>query len=255
MKKTLLILTSIIGAFSITGTKAQSSLQVFYKNSAINISGQTITVSGVLNGDIYQVVGTDTIAVVNSSGNVIKTRCQRNVISSVAGSENSFCWGSGCYGATTNVSPLNSSPDIAGGTTDNSFVGDYKPKNNAGATTVKYLFYDNTNSNDSVSVTVIYDVTATGVNELTKAGGTISNAYPNPANSLVSLKYDLNEFSKSGKIVFYDMLGKSVKEIALTDKQGIAKINVSEFNAGIYFYTFIIDDKEISTKKLVISSK
>lgn len=83
----------------------------------------------------------------------------------------------------------------------------------------------------------------------------ISNPFPNPANSIVSMKYDINEFSEKGEIVFYDMLGKSVKEITLSDKKGTAKINVDDLNSGIYFYSFLVDGKAISTKKLVVSSK
>ena len=51
------------------------------------------------------------------------------------------------------------------------------------------------------------------------------------------------------------MVGKIVKETELTDKKGTAKINVDDLNSGIYFYSFIVDGKAISTKKLVISSK
>ena len=93
------------------------------------------------------------------------------------------------------------------------------------------------------------------LNLVAKIGGTISNAFPNPANFSVSMKYDITEFSHKGQIVFYDMLGKAVKEIALSDKKGTAKINVDDLNAGVYFYSFLVDGKAISTKKLVVSSK
>ena len=83
----------------------------------------------------------------------------------------------------------------------------------------------------------------------------IGNAFPNPSNMSVSVKYDINEFSNSGTIIFYDMLGKAVKEVALTDKKGTVKINVDDLNSGVYFYSFLVDGKAISTKKLVISNK
>jgi hypothetical protein len=46
-----------------------------------------------------------------------------------------------------------------------------------------------------------------------------------------------------------------VKEVAIADKQGIAKLNVSDLNAGIYFYSIIVDNKQVTTKKLIVSSK
>ena len=51
------------------------------------------------------------------------------------------------------------------------------------------------------------------------------------------------------------MLGKSIKAIALTDKKGTAKVNVDDLNPGIYFYSFVVDGKAISTKRLVVSYK
>ena len=83
----------------------------------------------------------------------------------------------------------------------------------------------------------------------------ISNAFPNPANISVSMKYDITEFSHKGQIVIYDMLGKAVKEITLSDKKGTAKINVYDLSAGVYFYSFLVDGKAVSTKKLVVSSQ
>ena len=51
------------------------------------------------------------------------------------------------------------------------------------------------------------------------------------------------------------MLGKVIKEIALNDKQGTLKVDVSELKAGIYFYAFMLNDKAITTKKLIVSAK
>jgi hypothetical protein len=51
------------------------------------------------------------------------------------------------------------------------------------------------------------------------------------------------------------MLGKMVKQLVLDEKQGVAKINVSDLNSGVYFYSFLVDEKAIVTKKLVVSTK
>jgi hypothetical protein len=157
MKKITLTILTLIG-ITLTSEAQTQSLQVFYKNSTVNISGGTIMVNATIDGDLYQTVACDTIAVKNLSTNSFVTRCSRSVISAVAGSENSFCWGSGCYGVATSTSPVLQSPTIAPSATENTFVGDYKPHLNAGSTTIKYLFYDNANSTDSVSVTVVFNI-------------------------------------------------------------------------------------------------
>ena len=164
-----------------------------------------------------------------------------------------FCWGGLCYLYTTNVSSY--SLTIAAGDTadfaENGFHALFNSGTNCVTRSVHYKFYNIHDFSDSTGITLRY-LCSTGVNELTKAEGIISAAYPNPANSLASIKYNLNE-SEKGKIVFYNMLGKSVKEIILNDKQGTAKINVLDMDAGIYFYSFSVDDKIICTKKMVIS--
>ncbi len=165
-----------------------------------------------------------------------------------------FCWGGLCYLYTTNISSL--ALTIAPGDTvnfaqDNGFHAIFSAGAACVTRLVHYKFYNTHNFSDSTGVTLRY-LCATEVGELSKEGGMIGNAYPNPANSIVSIKYDVNESSTS-KIIFYDMLGKSVKEIILNGKQGTAKINVGDLNAGIYFYKLMVDNKTIATKKMIIN--
>jgi hypothetical protein len=165
-----------------------------------------------------------------------------------------FCWGGLCYLYTTNTSSL--SLIIAGGDTVDFAENGFHAIFNSGLSNitrlVHYRFYNIHNFSDSVGVTLRY-LSSTGIDELTHADGDISNGYPNPANSMVSFKYNLNEYSEGGKIVFYNMLGKVVKQIILNDKQGTAKINIADLDSGIYFYSFVEDNKIVSTKKLWIN--
>lgn len=183
-------------------------------------------------------------------------RCRRTIYTVAADDSTRFCWGGLCYNWPTNLSSL--SLAVAPGDTmdfaDFGFHAEFVSKMSTMTRTVHYQFYNIADANDSTGVTIRYNSTV-GVDEMDKVGGTISNAYPNPANMSVSVKYDINEFSNTGTIVFFDMLGKEVKEVALSDKKGTAKINVDDLNSGIYFYSFMVDGKAISTKKLVISSK
>lgn len=183
-------------------------------------------------------------------------KCRRTIFAVAADDSTRFCWGGLCYNWPTNLSSQNLT--VAPGDTmdfsDFGFHAEFLSKMSTMTRLVHYQFYDISNPNDSTGITIRYNSTV-GIDEMNKIGGAISNAFPNPANMSISVKYDINEFSTRGTIVFYDMLGKAVKEVALNDKKGTAKINVDDLNAGIYFYTFMVDGKAISTKKLVISSK
>lgn len=183
-------------------------------------------------------------------------KCRRTIYTIDSMDSTRFCWGGLCYGWTTNLSSQTKTI-TPGDTIDYSEMGFHAEFVTDLATitrTVHYQFYDIANITDSTGVTIRYNSTV-GVDEMEKIGGTISNAYPNPANLMVSMKYDINEYSQNGSIVFFDMVGKQVKEIVLNDKKGTAKINVDDLNSGIYFYSFLVDGKAISTKKLVISNK
>lgn len=206
----------------------------------ISVDSSTNTAKEILVKNIGSIA--DTIKVV------------RTIYSIDGDDQTQFCWGGLCYLYTTNISSL--SLTIAPGDTVDFAENGFHALFNAGSSCVTrlvhYKFYNIHNFSDSTGITLRY-LCSTGVNDLMKIGGNISSGYPNPANSVVSFKYDLKEFSEKGEIKFYNMLGKSVKEVALTDKQGISKINILDMDAGIYFYSFIVDDKIICTKKMVIS--
>lgn len=183
-------------------------------------------------------------------------KCRRTIYTMDATDSTQFCWGGLCYNWTSNLSSvsLTINPGDTVDFAEFGFHAIFRSKLATATRLVHYQFYDISNINDSTGVTIRYNF-STGVDEQEKIGGSISNVYPNPANSFVSVKYDINEYSQRGQILFYDMLGKQVKEIALADKKGTARITVDDLNAGIYFYSFLVDGKAISTRKLVISSK
>ncbi len=192
---------------------------------------------------------------IKNAGAVTDTlKALRIVYTIDANDQTQFCFGGLCYSYSTDISNLTLTVN-PGDTIDYAENGFHALFSSGAACitrTVHYRFYNVNNFSDSAGVTLRY-VCATDVDDLSKPVGTISNAYPNPASSTVSLKYTINASSEKGKIIFRDMLGKSVKEVMLNDKQGVAKISITDLTPGIYFYTYTIDDKAISSKKLVIT--
>ena len=117
---------------------------------------------------------------------------------------------------------------------------------------VLYEIWSDSIPGDKAKVTIHY-ACATGIDEFD--AGNISAAYPNPANNTVAIDYSLNSTPKNAKVVFYDMLGKTVKAAGVVNKEGTVKVNVEDLHSGFYFYTFIVDGKSTNTRKLVISAK
>jgi len=190
----------------------------------------------------------DTLDVKNISNTSIDVKCVRTIIDTIPGQINSYCWGL-CYAPFVDTSSAHVT--IAPNAASYEFSGDHDPAGVEGVTKVKYTFYDMNNPEDKISVFVSYDATAeSGRNELFQ-NIRLSDAYPNPANSFVSVDYDLPGLNNA-KIVIFNLLGSIVKEIELTDTLGTLKVNTSNLLDGIYFYSLLINNEATKTQKLII---
>ncbi len=239
---------------------------LFIATSALIGFGQTIKLLDVSKNvvsntiiDVYVTPSSSTateIMVNNTSASSFDTiLVYRTIYSMDAADQTQFCWGGLCYGFSTNMSgySLAIAPQDTIDYSESGFHSIFNTGTAAVTRLVHYKFYNKNNSTDSTGVTIRYNY-STGINEV-KNLGTLSDVYPNPASTVCSVKYDIFGSSQKGRIVFYDMLGKQVKEVLLNDKQGTANINIADLTSGVYFYKFMVDNKAVSTKKIVITAK
>jgi len=116
---------------------------------------------------------------------------------------------------------------------------------------VLYRIYNtDPGTHDTAFVTLKYTC-ANGIETHPKKAGYISNAYPNPANNGFSVNYQLNGSTK-GALIVNDLLGKEIQRIAISDKEGNILVNTSQMPGGIYFYSLLVNDNKIITKKIVV---
>ncbi len=239
MKKfifTLSFITILLGAaFS-------QSLEIYFENELLE-PDQEITVAGEASSDAIVL---DAIDVKNTGSTALSVKCVRENIEIVPNTTNSFCWGL-CYPPTTDTSAVAVSID-AGGIYDE-FSGDYYPDGNEGSSTIKYTYYDENNPSDKISVVVVYSTTV-GIDDPTDYK--LSAAYPNPANSFVKFDYDFNEMPENSKVMIFDLLGSTVKEINVNNRYGSLKVNTSDLKDGIYFYSLVINNEPTKTQKLIV---
>lgn len=82
----------------------------------------------------------------------------------------------------------------------------------------------------------------------------LSQNAPNPFNEKTEINYFIPENSNQAIIFIYNMNGVQLKEFVLKEKgKGKIVINGAEFEAGMYLYALIIDNKEISTKRMILT--
>jgi len=177
-----------------------------------------------------------------------------------SGNDIFFCAAAQCYPPDSATITYSSSADIIlanqtlpSDPTNFGILADYNVGANCCSEDVMYKVYNLNNSSDFSIVTIRYSCIS-GINDI-ETKGTMSSAYPNPSNSFVSIKYNVIADSKNDKIIFYDISGKAVKEVSLQNKEGVSKIDISDISAGTYFYSLIVNDKAVQTKKLIVSSK
>jgi hypothetical protein len=76
---------------------------------------------------------------------------------------------------------------------------------------------------------------------------------PNPFNKETVIEYNIVE-SGSASILVFDMNGRLLKTIPVKiPGQGSITINASDFKAGMYYYSLIVNDVEIDTKKMILT--
>ncbi|MGZ4035049.1 MAG: T9SS type A sorting domain-containing protein [Bacteroidia bacterium] len=232
------------------------SLHIY--NSGVDVTGDTVIVP-ITAGS----TNLNDLEIHNTTTSIINFQCNRTITPIDSCANVYYCTGVQCYSPHTQTTwtPTDGGETIGASAVLPSGPGTYGISAHYDACAsfcndiyVLYRVYNRAASTNDTARVILHYMCATGINEAEQAIVN-SNAYPNPANSSVTISYEMKEQYNNGKIVFYDMLGKSVKQVAIADKQGNMKVDVSGLNDGIYFYSIVVDSKAIVTKKLIVSSK
>jgi len=77
---------------------------------------------------------------------------------------------------------------------------------------------------------------------------------PNPFKGRTSINYFIPINSRNALIEFYDLSGSVIQKEAITNfGEGELDVNISNIPSGQYIYKLLVDDKIVSTKKMVIA--
>ncbi len=191
----------------------------------------------------------------NNSSQTMDVLCKKVELTLVNSNQVTMCWAVGCYSPTVYIS---SDPkSIAAGTTYSEFSGHYQAGEFSthlalGESTVRWVFFDRANPNDSVSVIVKYAINPTGIDDATAPQvGMLSNICPNPASGDVTCNYAMPAGSQ-GTILVRDIVGTTVQTQLLPSASGKATISTLNLRSGIYFCSLLVDGKISQTKKLIV---
>ena len=177
--------------------------------------------------------------------------CER-VIKSTTGGSNYFCWGA-CLAPHIDSGSCITNPGVP-----NIFSAHYMPIDENWEPVyglellIEYHFYDERNPEDKYIFEVYFKHSGESVVDYNSVE-VFSNAYPNPANNVVSFNYNMPLDAQTASVAIYNMMGQEVIRQDVNVGGSRMDINVSDLTDGVYFYSLIVNNQTVKTNKLVIS--
>lgn len=173
---------------------------------------------------------------------------EKEVVENLDGTMNWFCWGL-CFSPDVFVSP-NPVTVAANSITEESALSFHAMFNDDvfGYLVVKYSAYDERHPDERVSIIVKFHKSGEGIDDNTSSM-TMSQAYPNPASSMVSFDYS---FDGNLTAVVYNIVGQEVLRQDLNASNGQMSFSVADLNDGIYFCTMLVNGRAFTTQKFIV---
>ena len=247
MKKGILILGII--AFGFLKTMAQS-FQILDTTGAHGGNGVLAQTTYNFTVDTSNAYGY-MFNVKNTTSSAITVKVKKRLISNAGNDIITFCVGVNCYPATTTLSAAVAVS--ANQTLANGFLTDFTASNVANTAKVIYTIYNANATNDSVTVTINYNILAIAGIKTYQTAYNVSNISPNPASNSVSIAYDFKNSNQAATLKIYNMLGALVKTVTMDASDNTVKADVSSLDEGAYFYSVILGGKVVKTSRLIIS--
>ena len=105
-----------------------------------------------------------------------------------------------------------------------------------------------------IRTTASTDSESTSLQTPAVAGCRLEQNTPNPFNQSTQIKYYLPETIISAYLCIYDMQGKQLQQIALTQRgEGAELISASQLDPGMYLYALIADGQEVDVKRMILT--
>ena len=215
------------------------SIKLFYDNEPMN-DGDTVFVPIDPHDDEAVVY----LAYQNMTNNPVEFRVRKDVLFMGEEADLLFCVGE-CYTGNLSAPMTLAANEMMPENGSLAFHASYSGSTDPAL--VKFTFFLTENESDKVTCYVCFG-SGSGI----RPADLVKNlrAYPNPAHNLVSVDYVAP--ANGAYLVVKNLTGKEVYRTELTSISGKKQIDVSKFNAGVYFYGVESEGKMLCTKKLLI---
>ena len=182
----------------------------------------------------------------NLTDNDMNVIIEREIIEEAPGAMSYFCWGQ-CLNPDINVSPYPIAVSAQALSDQNFDAHVLYTEGETGITKVKYYAFDRSNPDNRTSIIILAGATA----NVEENSINLSNAYPNPASSLVHFDYK-SSIGTDINVTVYNLLGQEVKSQLVNGTQGRVSIGVDDLQPGIYFCRFSANGEVVKTEKFIV---
>ena len=225
---------------SVIGFVSAQSLR-FELNGTVFEDGTTIECTNEVYGEFFQ-----SMQIRNLTSNDLGVIIEKEVVEDLEGTMNYFCWGQ-CFLSTVFVSNPVTIAANSLNSDDLSFHVMFE-EDVYGKVHMRFYAYDENHPNERVSINVVFKKSGVGLNDNTHPME-MSEAYPNPASSVVNFDYALDGNLTA---VVYNLLGQEVLRKELNASVGQMTFSVAGLQDGIYFCTLMANGQAWTTKKFVV---
>lgn len=80
----------------------------------------------------------------------------------------------------------------------------------------------------------------------------VSNVYPNPADDVTEIDYQMNGAVGEAKLVLLNVLGSPIAEYGLDRNDRKVRIVTRDLATGYYLYQLSVEGKKVATKRLLV---
>lgn len=95
--------------------------------------------------------------------------------------------------------------------------------------------------------------TSTALSSALTSGNMLYQNSPNPFKELTRIRFSLAENSKNANICIFDMNGKMLKKLPVSEDMNCVTIGAYELGEGMYLYSLVVNGREIDTKRMIVT--
>jgi hypothetical protein len=189
------------------------------------------------------------LTITNVSSNTVMVMAKKVEVNQVPGASASICWAGYCYPPDVNESlyalQLNSGESATG------CFAHFSQQGSIGISTIRWTYFISDIPDDSVCVTINYQLWPEGIDNQFKTAGNFSLPYPNPANQQVNIRRD-GSVDGDFTLSVFDPVGRIVLKDFFTAGTSVFSWYTGRLPSGIYYYSLNLGTRIVTRGNFII---